>query len=182
MQIKRPHQILILIIFITAIKMPSVWATQILPDYCQSEKLCQNKCPAKAQGTASLNLWKACTTVDTWTNWVSHVEFRPTHSPIVLMKLGIAFVGDAMGKAGMGCCQSHGQAAAGKGNLWDKAGSNPSSKHPSQAWRMYIGPVGPAPAANPLHLQSTCSCTQTDPTPGIQLGRLPKPLEYRLIK
>lgn len=66
--------------------MRSAWATQILPDYCQSEKLCQNKRPSLK--TASLNLWKACTTVNTWAKWVSPVEFRSTFSPSGLMKLG----------------------------------------------------------------------------------------------
>lgn len=165
--------------------MPSVWATQILPDYCQSEKLCQNECPAKALGTASLNLGKACT-VDTWANWVSHAEFRPTFIPLVVMKLGNVSRWcdgeswrELLPKPQTEQSTSS-QAAAGKGNLRGKAGSNPSTNHPSKTWRMYISPVGPAPAANPL--LSTCSCTQTDPTSYIQLGRLPKPLEYGSFK
>lgn len=166
--------------------MPSVWATQILPDYCQSEKLCQNKCPAKAQGTASLNPWKACTTLDTWTNWVSHVEFRPTLSPIVLMKLGNALRwcdGESWHELlpePRTAQSTSNQAAAGKGNLWDKAGSNPNTHLRPEECTSALWVL--APAANPLHLRSTCSCTQADPTPDIQLGRLPKPLEYRSIK
>lgn len=144
--------------------MPSVWATQILPDYCQSEKLCQNKCPAKAQGTASLNLWKACTTIDTWTNWVSHVEFRPTLSPIVLMKLGNALrwcEGEKLAWAAARATDSTIHIQSGclqvRVTCETKLAQIQAPNTHLRPEECNSAPVGPAPAANPLHLQSTCS-------------------------
>lgn len=118
----------------------------------------------KPRGQHHLICENACTTVDTWTNWVSHVEFRPTLSPIVLMKLGNALRwcdGEKLAWAAARATDSTIHIQSGclqvRVTCETKLAQIQAPNTHLRPEECNSAPVGPAPAANPLHLQSTCS-------------------------